>query len=598
LKIGSEFIENNSTSETRHFRNLYSVLLPLGFILLLLFSCKTNKNAKDSAVPSDNYRESAEESQFKRFYIEACKHKALGNPELALDQFNKALAIFPKNSAALYEIGNIYRYQQKWTPAIQYSKSALEKGPENPWFHLLYIECLHGSENYSGAAQACEQLIKRFPNNLDYYNRLADEYINSYDYSGALKAYDDIEKLFGPSSENLLNKVKAYKALRKPAKAELILIQLIKANPSESIYYTYLAELYQENNHPEKAMEIYKQVTKIDPGNPYVHLSIADYYRRQRNDSAFFKELRVAFSSQELEMEEKSKILISLYSVSEEFPAYRQNGIELCEILVKVHPEDARSHSIYGDYLSREGKQQLAREQYCLALKYEPGVYLLWQEVMKLDVELLDYAGLEQHSKEASDLFSVQPLPFFYLGAAKVQLKKYEEAIQALMDARDLIIGDTQLLAQVYINLGDAYNSLKKFPESDKAYEEALKLDKENVYLLNNYSYYLSVRKEKLKYAEELSQKANNYEAGNPQFLDTYAWILYQQGRFDEAKTWIEKAMEKDLERNGVILEHYGDILYKLNQVDKALIYWKKSKDTGRHSEFIDKKISEKKIYE
>ncbi|HOZ83717.1 MAG TPA: tetratricopeptide repeat protein, partial [Bacteroidia bacterium] len=81
-------------------------------------------------------------------------------------------------------------------------------------------------------------------------------------------------------------------------------------------------------------------------------------------------------------------------------------------------------------------------------------------------------------------------------------------------------------------------------------------------------------------------------------FLDTYGWILYQEGKYDEAKKWIEKAMENGGENSGTILEHYGDILFKLNQSDKAFEYWKKAKQSGDASGLLDQKIRDKKLYE
>ena len=579
---------------TRSYFVIYFFLL----VSVLFFSCKTKKISTTSDVPSVSYRETPDESKFKKHFIDACRHKALGNAEQAIEQFNIALSIFPKNAAALYETGNLYRYKGKLEPAVFYAKAALKSEPGNAWYHLLYIDCLHGQGKFDEAAAAAEHLVKLFPNNFEYYSRLADEYAGAGNFSKALHTYEEIEKRFGADPENLLERTRMLRRLKRPAEAELILIRLIKENPKETTYYTNLAELYQENRHSEKAFEIYKQLTQTNPNNPYVHLSLADFYRSQRNDSAFFRELKTAFGSPDLEVEQKSKILISFYSISEEYPEYRSKGVELCRIMLQVHPEDARSRSIYADYLMREGQLNLAREQYCLALKAEPGIYVIWQEVMKIDAELRDYQSLEEHSKEAADLFPAQPLPLFYNGAAKVQLKKYEEGIAVLNDTREIIALDTQLLSQVYINLGDAYNALKKYPESDQSFEEALKLEGDNVYLLNNYSYYLSVRKAKLQYAEKLSAKANQLDGSNPQFIDTYAWIMYQQGRFNEAKEWIEKALEKDLEKNGVILEHYADILFRLQQVEKAVIYWKKAKETGRHSEFIDRKIADKKIYE
>jgi tetratricopeptide (TPR) repeat protein len=75
--------------------------------------------------------------------------------------------------------------------------------------------------------------------------------------------------------------------------------------------------------------------------------------------------------------------------------------------------------------------------------------------------------------------------------------------------------------------------------------------------------------------------------------MDTYAWILYKQGQYAKAKEWQEKALRAEGKDEGVLLEHYGDILYKLGDKAGALEQWKKAKAAGSAGELIDRKIQE-----
>jgi len=76
------------------------------------------------------------------------------------------------------------------------------------------------------------------------------------------------------------------------------------------------------------------------------------------------------------------------------------------------------------------------------------------------------------------------------------------------------------------------------------------------------------------------------------------AVILYKKGKYEEAKVWIEKAMKSNPTDNDVILEHYGDVLYKLDMKEEAFKYWKKADDAGEGSEYLKHKIKDKKLYE
>lgn len=69
-------------------------------------------------------------------------------------------------------------------------------------------------------------------------------------------------------------------------------------------------------------------------------------------------------------------------------------------------------------------------------------------------------------------------------------------------------------------------------------------------------------------------------------------------GRYKEAKSWMEKVFSIDKNASGTNYEHYGDILYQLGDVKKAVQNWKKAKKLGETSEFIDMKIKDEKLYE
>ena len=205
---------------------------------------------------------------------------------------------------------------------------------------------------------------------------------------------------------------------------------------------------------------------------------------------------------------------------------------------------------------------------------------------------------LEEVTEEALELYPNQPLVYFFNGMAKNQLKDYNGAIEILTIGEQLVVDNPLMKAQMNATLGDAYNNLKEYALSDSSFEKSLRFDPENSYVLNNYSYYLSVRDENLEKAKDMSAKSIELEPTNSAFLDTYAWILYRLKDYKEAKVWIEKSIENGGNESSVILEHYGDILFKLGEVDKAVIFWGKAEALGSDSELIGKKIADRKIYE
>jgi tetratricopeptide (TPR) repeat protein len=347
-----------------------------------------------------------------------------------------------------------------------------------------------------------------------------------------------------------------------------------------------------------KALQAYNDLLAVDPTNAYVHLSLADYYRNQKQNDKAFQEIKIAFRSKELDIETKVKILLSYYSITETYSDLKGDADELCKIIVEVHPNEAKAFSIYGDFLFRDKKYEEARTQFRKAISLDKEKFAWWNQLLLIESELNDYTAMEKESKEAIDLFPNQAIPYFFNGVSNIKLKNAQVAIDALTAGKEFVYDNKAFLSQFYASIGDAQNQLQKHDESDVAYDKALEIDPSNVSVLNNYSYYLSIRNKNLEKAETMSKKCNDIEPNNNSYQDTYGWILYQMKKYDDAKVWIGKALENGGKNNGTFLEHYGDILYQLGDKEKALSYWIEAKKFGGHTDLIDKKITDKKLYE
>ena len=151
---------------------------------------------------------------------------------------------------------------------------------------------------------------------------------------------------------------------------------------------------------------------------------------------------------------------------------------------------------------------------------------------------------------------------------------------------------------EFYLSLADIFHLIKEYKSSDEYYEKGLEIDSNNVLILNNYAYYLSLRKINLEYAKKLSFRCNEIQPENGTYQDTYAWVLYELKKYEEAKKWLLKALLNGSDKSPVVVEHYGDILYKLGEVENAVFQWKKSKDLGGDSELLKQKIEEEILYE
>jgi len=589
--------------------NRIPVHLPIALLVPVIFACVPKKST--TAAKEDPKRnvaaikkgEMPPELKLKSYFIDACREKIKGNLEIAENLFKECLKLDPTNAASNYELANIYRFTGLNAQALKHAKVAALADPKNEWYNLLYIECLHNKRMYTEAIERYEVLVAANPHRADLYEGLASEYVYAGKLEKAIQTYKRMEEKTGISPETSLHKIELYRKLKKWSDAEQEIKKLIATDPKEPRYVTYLAELYQEQGEPQKALATYQEILKTEPDNPYIHLALAEYYRQERKEDEFFSEVRVAFKSPLLDLDNKIKILVSYYTItdrekSEQRDKYLAQAYELCKLLVDSNPNEPKAHSVYADFLYRDKRIKEARNELLKVLVFDQSKFAVWEQLLICEAELNENDSLVKHSAEAMDLFPNQPKPYYFNGVGYLKLKKYAQAIKPLKEGKQFVFENVPMQVGFSSNLAEVYHNLKEYEKSDAEFEEAISLDPDNAFVMNNYAYYLSVRKQKLEVAEKYSKRSLEISPSNVSFLDTYGWILFQQGKFEEAKIYFEKALDKGGFNRPAITEHYGDVLYKLNQPDKALEYWKKSKELGNASELLNKKIAENKYFE
>ena len=231
--------------------------------------------------------------------------------------------------------------------------------------------------------------------------------------------------------------------------------------------------------------------------------------------------------------------------------------------------------------------------QYLITKKMEKESVPVLNKVLSLDPEnkparlqLLSYAIRDNNLDEVirvatpATVYNPDAMEFYYyLGLAHYQKDQTDKALEVFNKGVQQINekSDKNIASDFYSILGDLYHSREMKAEAYAAYDSSLVYNPNNINTLNNYAYYLSVERTNLDKAEEMSFITVKAEPENSTYLDTYAWILFEKGRYTEARIYIEQAMKNGGDSSQVIVEHCGDIYYKLGEKDKALELWKKA---------------------
>ncbi len=571
--------------------------------VLFLASCKS---AKESAVsdmkPSEffsNSKGTIDNVLIEQLYIDAAKAKLLEDYPAAIEGYKKVAKLDPSNHAAMYELAVMFYGSGQNETAKQYIGNAVKLDPKNKWYLILNAEILSNLKQYNEAVKIYDQLIKTYPEEYEFYYNWAFALLRAGKVEEAIAVYDKLESKIGLEEELVVQKQKLYLSINKFDKAVAEIKRLIAFDPKEPRYYQLLAELYQANNMDAKADEVYAELLKIDPKSPYALLNLAENARKKDDRASYMNYMKEVFKNPSLNLDAKIRMVFPYLSAFQKNDTIKKaEALELCKLMAETHPDEAKAHAMYADFLYQDNQDTAALKVYNTALDLDKSVYEVWQQTFFIRNDLRQFEELVKVTGQAMELFPNKPLSYFFNGLANSQLKKYKEAEESLLSGKELVIKNDPLKIQFYSSLGDVYNNMKEYARSDSAYDAALVVDENNSYVLNNYSYYLSLRNENLDKAKKMSAKSLELEPNSNSFLDTYGWILYQRGEYNDAKKYIEKAIENGGQDNAVIIEHYGDVLYKLGDTDDALQQWIKAQMLGSESELIGKKIADKKLYE
>lgn len=562
-------------------------------------SCKSKKAAATVVNPGDESTvvESKEilELRFTNLFISACSERMKGNLKDALNFLDECNKINPHSAPLHFEFATVYKLQGAKEMALFHAQEAASKDPKNEWYQLLLIECLIQAKKYPQAIKVREGLVKNFPQKSEYKEELAIDYAIVGQYDKAIKIYSELEKAFGVNEQLTLNKVKLLKSQKKTVEIEYEFKNLIASFPDETRFQGYLAEYYMEQQQFEKAKPLYDKVISDEPNNPTVNLALHDYYQLKSDYQMAFFHLKKAIENPDLELGIKTEIIGQYYKRSEmnDKDAF-EKGEELAKIFLSVHPKATESNALYADFLRLQNKLLEASKYYYTACINNRQNFRIWENLLLLENQTSQYDSLQKHSQIAMELFPSSPLNYLLNGVANMQLKNYQKATTSLGDGLELVVANKSLMLDFLSSLGDAYYNLTEYSKSDKAFEDALKIDSDNTYVLNNYAYYLSLRNVQLEKAEKLSKRTLELKPNDRNYMDTYGWILYQQKNYLQAEEWLNKAGKLG-SKNPNILEHHGDALYKLGKIEEAIVKWNEAVEAGASSKELQLKIKNRK---
>ena len=574
----------------------------LFFVIICLGACSSIKKVSQKSDTQLNTYTDGDVSyknqfRFKSMFFESQRLEALEEFDKAAALMEQCLAIDPLNADAHYEMATLYVSIERIEDALFHAKKSYELNPNNIWVSRLLSQLYQISGNIDGELSAYKTLIEKDPSNIEYLFLLATAHSKKGSYKKAIQVYNEIESKIGVSEELSVTKEYLYITMGDVDLAAAEIKKLIAAFPNEIRFLGMLAELYQANNLTEKSIAVYNEILEVDPKNSAANVALAEHYRVNNNHLKAFDYLTFCFDNDVFDLQTVFQILTSYFQMAKVEQKYLDPLLSLLNKTLINHPNEAPFHVLSGDIYFELNDPNKAFEAYEKSLRFGITDFLIWNRYLILGIELKEYDRVYKNGMRAIELHPIQPTLYLFSGFAASYKKEYETAITLFNKGLNYVVNNKPLKAEFYNYLGDSYHFFGNDKKSDECYEKSLELIPDNVVVLNNYSYYLSLREKDLEKAERMSKKCIELSPNQSTYQDTYGWVLYKLKRFNEAREWLKKAAEGD-SKSPVITEHYGDVLYQLNLKKEALEYWKKAKNSGGDSELLNKKVREGVLYE
>ena len=547
------------------------------------------------------------EGSYDYFFLEAMVQRQKGHDDAAFDLLRHCVELRPDAAEAYYFLAQYYGAMKHADKSHECVAKAAHLEPENTTFMETLAQSYIRREDYASAAEVVERLYGRNKDRLDLLEMLYSLYIQQKDYDRAVDVLNRLEAADGMSEQLTYAKCGIYMRQEQYDKATEALKQLADQYPNDLNYQCqYADQLLTEANinedpkQKQAAVDIYQQILSQEPDNVRAQSSMESYLRLEGDTLAADRLALQILLNHNTTTEQKSLMLRKAIQRSEEQGGDSTKILDTFRLLLAQPEPDVDIAALYAAYMDLKNmpadsiKPVLER-----ILQIQP-------DNMAARLQLVSYAWSENDRDRVIELcqaarqYNPDEMAFYYYqGMAYYQNDDPDAALGAFRNGVGVINEQSNpaLVSDFYAVMGDLLHQKGLAREAFEAYDSCLQWKDDNIMCLNNYAYYLSELGQQLDRAEQMSYKTVKAEPKNATYLDTYAWILFMQKRYAEARIYIEQALQntEDSADNSVILEHAGDIYIQNGNVDQALQMWQEAQLTRPNDKTLTRKIKQKK---
>ncbi|MBR5038401.1 MAG: tetratricopeptide repeat protein [Prevotella sp.] len=536
--------------------------------------------------------------RLKYFYYEAMKLQDQGKFAAAFDLLKHCETIDPQAAEVYYAEAVYYAELNNDSMALACMKKAADLNPSNDTY-LERLAITHvNSRQFDEAVNAYERLYANHKDRLDVLDILLQLYNQQKNYDKMLSTLELVESLEGSNERLALSKMRIYSVQGKKDKEYETLKELSDSHPNDMNYHVMMGNWLLQNDKDDEALEQYKLVLEEEPDHTGAKMSMLDYYRTTGADSLAQVLQEEMLISQNTPTNDKVTLMRQVVADNEQSGGDSTQVLSLFKRILAEPQKNADMYELYVAYMKlKQMPEDSINSVLEKALEVAPDNAGVRFQLVQSKWMSQDYDTVIALCEPATEYNPDEMTFYYFLGLAHFQKDERDKALDALRRGVAQINEESNkdFVSDFYAIMGQILHDKGLDDEAFAAYDSSLQWKDDNIEVLNNYAYFLSERGERLQKAEQMSFRTIKAEPTNSTYLDTYAWILFMQERYEEAKIYIDQAVQNDSVPNAVIIEHAGDI-YALNKdMQKAVEYWKQAQEAGGNSKVLIRKIRQRK---
>ena len=535
---------------------------------------------------------------YDAFFLEAMMQRQKGNNDAAFDLLQHCIKLNPEAAEAYYYLAQYYQLMKNDSVAQQCYLKAAELEPDNATFLETVAHSYIAQHDYPRAIATIEKLYAQDKSREDLLEMLFELYRQTDDNEQAIATLNRIEAVEGKSERLAYAKSEIFAKMGNMKAAVAEVRRLAEQYPNDLNYKGMYADMLMRNDDEAQALRLYHEILDEEPDNTRAQVSLRSYYITQGDAEKVDSMTERILLNKNTTTEQRVYLMRQMVADSEQTDGDSTQVLYFFHKLLAQPQQNADIATLCAAYMDLK---KMPRDSVKAMLQT---VLDIAPDNAAARLQLVSYAWDDKDQETVIALcrdarqYNPEEMAFYYYqGMAYYQKDQRDQALEAFQNGISVITEESNpaIVSDFYAILGDLLHQKGLARQAFEAYDSCLQWKDDNIMCLNNYAYYLSELNQQLDKAELMSYKTIKAEPKSATYLDTYAWILFMQQRFAEAKVYIEQALQNDSDSSAVIMEHAGDIYIQNKDPERAVNCWQQALLKAPDNKLLRRKIKQKK---